>query len=69
MRTYYCFQLGNMTYPAGAVVVCLRKPSDMRGVRTVRAASTIEAEEIYRNMWDMECQAVIEKGIVDESHR
>lgn len=56
MRTYYCFQLGLTTYPAGEVIASTRKPVDMRGVRKIRAASTEEARRQYLEEFKRDCQ-------------
>ena len=60
-RTYYCFQMGFQTYPAGEVIASTQKPKEMRGVWKIRAETSGEAEEKYREEWDKSCQEALMK--------
>lgn len=60
-RTYYGFQLGHPTYPAGEWIVITSKPHDMRGVITCRAESVEEARTIIDEQWTKSCLEALEQ--------
>lgn len=60
MRTYYCYQMGMATYPAGEIVVQTTRPKVMRGVYIIRAATVAEARDKYTEQWEADCSIAMQ---------
>jgi len=55
-RIYYCYQMGDPTFPAGEIVVETRRPQSMKWVAKIRAENVPDARAQYEREWNTACQ-------------